>query len=635
MVSERHLSAVLSEFARTMVTDFPIQGILDRLVERIVDVLPVTAAGVTLISPGTDPHYVAASSDAALAFEKLQSDSGQGPCVAAYQSGKAVSVPDLRSDDQFPAFSAAAAAAGLAAVFTFPLRHDDGRLGALDLYRDTPGQLDPDDMAAAQTLADVAAAYLLNAQARQDAREASDRLRTSTLHDALTGLPNRVLLQQRLAHAAERARRSHSEAAVLFADLDRFKAVNDTYGHAVGDLLLVAVAARLAALVRPGDTLARVSGDEFVILCEDLQSASDIEDLAIRIDDAFDLPFVIADGEDHMIEIGISASVGIAFSGLAAGITRHLVRDADIAMYQAKRKGGAAHQVIDLGEAHRATDRHELQRDLHAAFSHDKLAVSYQPIVCARDGLVTGVEALLRWTHPSRGPVPTMAMIGVAEESSLIVGIGEWVLERGCRDCVAWLRERPDAPLDLAVNVSVRQLMGPGFRDTVARVLSDTGMCPSRLTLEMTEGIFLDDDARAMTVLADLKDLGVRLALDDFGTGYSSLNYLRRFPVDIVKIDRGFVADIGDGTTGSEIIAAVTNLAHVLGLSVTAEGVETEPQRDVIVAIGCESAQGFHFAPALTFDDLTGRLRDHADGRLRLPARVQVRALPAPSHSRR
>jgi len=625
MVSEQQLSSVLSEFARTMVTDFPIQRILDRLVERIVDVLPVTAAGVTLISPGNDPHYIAASNDAALAFEKLQSESGQGPCVAAYQSGEAVSVPDLSTDTLFPTFSAAAAAAGLAAVFTFPLRHDDGRLGALDLYRDTPGPLDPAGMAAAQTLADVAAAYLLNAQARQDAREGADRLRTSALHDALTGLPNRVLLQQRLAHAADRARRSHAEAAVLFADLDGFKAVNDTYGHGVGDLLLVAVATRLAALVRPGDTLARVSGDEFVILCEDIQSTADVEDLALRIDEAFEQPFLVGDGEEHTVEISMRASVGIAFSGLAERISEHLVRDADVAMYQAKRKGGGAHQVIDLGEARRSTDRRELQRDLRAAFSHDKLALAYQPIVSALDGSVTGVEALLRWTDPNRGPVPTMAMIGVAEESLLIVGIGKWVLERSCRDGMSWLRERPDAPLDVAVNVSVRQLMVPGFRDTVARVLADTGMSPSRLILEMTEGIFVDDDARALTVLGDLKDLGVRLALDDFGTGYSSLNYLRRFPVDIVKIDQGFIADIGDNAAGTQIVAAITNLAHVLGLCVTAEGVETEAQHDAIVAVGCESAQGFHFAPALTFGDLAGRFRTQAEGRLRLPARI-----PAP-----
>ncbi|MDQ1711069.1 MAG: hypothetical protein QOE45_519 [Frankiaceae bacterium] len=628
MIHERQLSAVLSEFARTMVTDFPIQSILDRLVERIVDVLPVTAAGVTLISPGIAPYYIAASNDAALEFEKLQTASGEGPCVAAFQTGEAVSVPDLGADDRFPAFANAAAQAGLAAVFTFPLRHDEGRLGALDLYRDTTGPLDPDDMAAAQTLADVAAAYLLNAQARQEAGETADRLIASTLHDPLTGLPNRVLLQQRLAHAAERAQRSHSEAAVLFADLDGFKQVNDVHGHGVGDELLVAVAERLSALLRPGDTLARVSGDEFVILCEDLQAASDIDDLANRIDNAFTTPFAVADKDAAPVEISITASVGMAFSGHAEDITRHLVRDADIAMYQAKRKGGAAHQVIDLHEARRAADLDEMYRDLRTAFCQDELTVAYQPIVSVADGLVTGVEALLRWVHPIRGPVPTLSMIGVAEESSLIVSIGAWVLERGCRDSMRYLHERPDAPLDLAVNVSVRQLMGAGFADTVLQVLDRTGMRASRLILEMTESIFLDDGARAMTVLADLKDLGVRLALDDFGTGYSSLNYLRRFPVDIVKIDQAYVAGIGDQQRGTEIVGAVTGLAHALGLSVTAEGVETSDQHDIVVAVGCDSAQGFHYAPALTFDELAARLRAHPAGLLRLPDEI---VLPEPA----
>jgi diguanylate cyclase (GGDEF)-like protein len=617
MTQERQLSAVLSEFARTMVTDFPIQKILDRLVERIVDVLPVTAAGVTLISPGKSPHYVAASNEAALAFERLQTKSGRGPCVVAYQTGEAVSVPDLGADRLFPEFSAAATSAGLAAVFTFPLRHDDGRLGALDLYRDTPGPLEPQEMAAAQTLADVAAAYLLNAQARQDAREAADRLRASTLHDALTGLPNRVLLEQRLAHAAERARRSHSEAAVLFADLDGFKQVNDTYGHTVGDELLIAVAARLSSLLRAGDTLARLSGDEFVILCEDLQATSDVEDLANRIDRAFTTPFVVAD-KAARVEIRISASVGMAFSGHAEDITGDLVRDADIAMYQAKRKGGAAHQAIDLTEAHRPADVQALQQDLRAAFSHDKLAVSYQPIVCAKSGLVTGVEALLRWNHPSRGPIPTSAMVGIAEESSLIVDIGAWGLDRACRDQMQLLREHPGSPLDLAVNVSVHQLMGPGFRDTVAGVLQRTGMTPAHLVLEVTERIFLDDDARATSVLADLKTLGVRLALDDFGTGCYSLAYLRRSPVDIAKIDQGLVADIRD-PAGSEIAAAITELAHALGLSVTAEGVETASQHDAVVAIGCESAQGLHYSPPLTFDELSARLREQPAGGLHLP----------------
>lgn len=286
MVDERTLSSVLAEFVRTLRTDFSIQAILGHLVERIVDVLPSTGAGVTLIWPGAAPHHVAASDSAALRLEQLQTSLGQGPCVVARTTGEPVAVPDLTVDTQFDGFRSAALAARGAAVFAFPLRHADERLGALDLYRDVPGSLDPRDMAAAQTLADVAAAYLSNARARAEAQTMSDRFWDRSLHDPLTGLPNRTLLHPRLEHAAQRAERSHTIAAVLFADLDRFKGINDTYGHAVGDELLVAVGRRLSAVVRPGDTLARVSGDEFVILCEDLAHESDATRLAVRAGDA-------------------------------------------------------------------------------------------------------------------------------------------------------------------------------------------------------------------------------------------------------------------------------------------------------------------------------------------------------------
>ena len=238
VVNEEKLSAVLSEFARTLITDFPMQGILEHLVERIVEVLPVTSAGVTLISAGMAPRYIAASDESAMHYERLQTEIGQGPSIAAYESGERVVVRDLREDDRFPEFTSAAVAAGLAAVFTFPLREGDGRLGALDLYRDTPGALDEHDLAAAQTLADVAAAYLINAQSREAARVASDLYHHSALHDPLTRLPNRLLLQERLEHAVQRARRTHTNTAILFADLDQFKLVNDTHGHQVGDELL-------------------------------------------------------------------------------------------------------------------------------------------------------------------------------------------------------------------------------------------------------------------------------------------------------------------------------------------------------------------------------------------------------------
>ena len=269
-----------------MVTDFPIQGILDHLVERIVDILPVTAAGVTLIAPGSDPHYIAASNDAALRFEQLQTELGEGPCVDAYHTGIAIAAPDLSHETRFRRFSPRAVDAGLAAVFTFPLHRGALRLGALDLYRDTPGPLSPESMRAAETLADVAAAYIVNAQAREDLQDSSDRSREAALHDALTGLPNRVLLLERIAHAFQRAQRSNKTLAVFFVDLNRFKEVNDSYGHDVGDELLVAVTARLTEILRPGDTLARLSGDEFVILCEDFDDATQAEPVARRIDAA-------------------------------------------------------------------------------------------------------------------------------------------------------------------------------------------------------------------------------------------------------------------------------------------------------------------------------------------------------------
>ncbi|HEY5455740.1 MAG TPA: GGDEF domain-containing protein [Acidothermaceae bacterium] len=602
MVEEEKLSSVLTDFAHTMATDFPIQAILDHLVERIVEVLPVTAAGVTLISDGNPPHYIAASDESALRFERLQTEVGQGPCLEAYHSGTAVAIADLSTDDRFPQFRPVALAAGLVAVFAFPLRHSDGRLGALDLYRATPGPLDEDDMAAAQTLADVAAAYLVNAQSREDARATSDSYRHSASHDPLTGLPNRALLLQRIQHAALRGRRSHTHAAVLFVDLDRFKRVNDTYGHQVGDELLVAVGRRLSALVRPGDTLARFSGDEFVFLCEDMESASDGELLAVRIDGAFAEPFVLTG-----VELAVTASVGLAFAGAGETVSGLLVRNADIAMYQAKRKGGAGHQIIDLREASETVARNSLEGDLRVAFARHDLSVAYQPIVRAADGAITGVEALLRWEHPKRGTVGALAMVEAAEESGLIVKIGAWVLEQACRDRRGWAATYPDSPLELAVNVSARQLMSDEFASTVSSVLLRTGMQPTALILEVTENILINDSDRAMIALADLKNLGVKLALDDFGTGFSSLSYLQRLPIDIVKIDRSFIANMNPPFSAT-ITAAVTNLAHILGLSVTAEGVETDDQRDAVRSIGCECAQGYFYAHPMPSSGIVAQL---------------------------
>jgi diguanylate cyclase (GGDEF)-like protein len=615
MPSEQQLSEVLSEFARTMVTNFPIQGILDHLVKRIVGVLPISAAGVTLISPGTDPRYVAASDESALRFEKLQTELGEGPCLEAYQTGEAVAVADLRAESRFPRFGPRAIEAGLVAVFTFPLCNGQERLGALDLYRNTPGLLDDAAMSAAQTLADVAAAYLHNAQARVDLEDSSERSHESAMHDALTGLPNRTLFLERLDHAVRRGRRSGKMAAVLFADLDRFKLVNDLYGHGAGDELLVAVAERLSGVLRPGDTLARLSGDEFVVLCEDLDEPAQVDVIAARIGTAVAAPIVLSG-----IEMDITASVGIAFSGPGDELSEQLLQDADTAMYQAKRKGGARHQIVDLREQQLAAQRASLERELRGALARGELRMEYQPIVATDDGRITGVEALLRWAHPSRGLVLPMVLVPLAERAGLITEIGRWVLERACPEQHRW-QNRPQADLTMSVNVSAHQLMSQDYAATVADVLSGSGIDPQLVTLEVTESVFVQDSERALVVLDELKRIGVRLALDDFGTGYSSLNYLRQFPIDVVKIDRGFVADLDHDRASHAIVVAVIAMAHMMGMRVVAEGVETIEQHRELALLGCDSCQGFYFAPPMAADAFDTLLRQRLPGgAVHLPA---------------
>jgi diguanylate cyclase (GGDEF)-like protein len=508
-------------------------------------------------------------------------------------------------------------------VFTFPLRHGELQLGALDLYRDTPGGLGPAAMEAAQTLADVAAAYLLNARAREALQDSSARSLDESLHDALTGLPNRVLLLERLDHAVVRARRAGTVVAVLFLDLDRLKLVNDLYGHRVGDDLLVAVATRLTAVLRSGDTLARMSGDEFVILCEDLDHAEEVEALALRIEAALAVPFPLG-----AAQVAVSMSVGIALSNGDDQVSEQLLQDADAAMYQAKRKGGGRHQVVDLREQRLADRRSGLERDLPGARGRDELTVVYQPIVATSVGKLTGFEALVRWDHPDQGRVSPSLLVPLAEQCGLINELGGWVLERACRDQQRW-RHDHSADLTMAINVSAHQLMAADLVPQVAAVLEATGVPPELVTLEVTEGVLVQDSGRTDGVLRGLKQLGVKLALDDFGTGYASLNYLKRLPIDIVKIDRSFIADLDQDRASHAIVVAVVELAHLLGMSVVAEGVETAAQHEALRAIGCDHSQGFYFAWPMAAAEAEAVLerRDH-DEPLRPPAAPPMRTEP-------
>ena len=595
------LAGVLSDFARTMATDFKIQHILEHLVERIVEILPITAAGVTLISPGTEPRYIAASNGEALRFEQLQTQLGEGPCLMTYRSGIAIAIPDLTVDVQFPAFAPRAVAAGLAAVFTFPLNHDEMRLGALDLYRDSPGRLDVEAMQAAQTLADVAAAYLLNAQARADLQDSANRSREASLRDPLTGLPNRTLLLERLAHALNRSQRVHKAIALLFVDLDNFKQVNDTFGHRTGDELLLAVGRRLGRAVRPGDTLARLSGDEFVVLCEDLNDPADIDAVRARVDTVMAPPFRLSDGD-----LAVTASIGCAVSSRGDELPIQLLHDADLAMYSAKRAGSQPIPILTPAQLEHAQQMTGLGPALTDAISRGELHLDYQPIVGTHDGRITGVEALLRWTHPTRGLVSPLLLIPLAEQTGQIVEIGEWVLKQAWADRNLWQR-RGSADLAVSVNVSGHQFMSAGFADMVATVLLSGSIDPALLTLEVTETVFVRDIARAAVVHQALRDIGVRVALDDFGTGYSSLTHLLDNRVDTIKIDNAFVANLGRDQASNTIVTAVIELAHGLGMNVVSEGVETREQHAELMRLGSDSCQGFYFArpmSAASLEDL-------------------------------
>jgi diguanylate cyclase (GGDEF)-like protein len=608
MTGELGLADVLSEFARTMVTDFPIQAILDRLVERIVNIMPVAGAGVTLITPQLRPRYVAASDNSALRFEELQTELREGPCVTAYQTGQPVAVLDLRTEDRFPNFTPRALAAGMMAVFTFPLRHGDHQLGALDLYRGTSGTLSERDMTSAQTLADVAAAYLLNAQSRQELQQASERSREAALHDALTGLANRLLLLERLEHAFLRSRRSGKTSTLFFIDLDAFKVVNDRYGHRVGDAVLVAVARQFSGLLRPGDTLARLSGDEFAILCEDLDSPAGARVIATRLHDSLVQPFHIM-GND----LALTASVGIAFADREDHDPERLLHNADVAMYHAKRQGGARHAVFDLDKLEADDQGHGLRGDLPMALGRHELFLEYQPIVAASDGRITGVEAFLRWAHPTRGVVPPAVLIPLAERTGMMTQVGQWVLRQAWQDRRRWRSDRHNDDLAVSVNVSAVQLMSADFVLDVDAMMRGSDAESHRLTLEVDESVFLRDAERALVVLHDLRDLGIKLALDD--AGYSSLGYLEKFPLDSVKVRQpSSTARLGRHSTGPAMIDAVLHVAHGLGLTVVAKGIETKEQYRELAPLGCDAYQGHHFARPMIASALDTIMWEHVDG---------------------
>lgn len=434
-----------------------------------------------------------------------------------------------------------------------------------------------------------------------DRKRLAEQLEHQAFHDPLTDLPNRALFMDRLAHALTRAGRRADSVGVLFLDLDDFKVVNDSLGHNVGDQLLVSVGERLNRCIRAGDTVARLGGDEFTILVENITRVSDIIIVTERIAEQMQTPFHLGGAE-----VFISTSIGVAISASSQERPDDLLRNADMAMYEAKSKGKARYAAFDPIMDTRAWERLQMETDLRRAIERNEFRVHYQPVVELQTGRIVEVEALVRWQHPQRGLISPADFIPLAEQTGLIVSIGQWVLKEACRQVRAWQEEwEGDQSLMLSVNLSARQFQENRLVDNIAHVLKETGLGAQCLKLEITESVALDSTGPTLTTFEELKALGLQLAIDDFGTGYSALSYLKRYPIDTLKLDCTFTGGLGRDAEDTAIVHAVIAFAQALNLSVIAEGIETAEQLAHLKSLGCDRGQGYYFSKPLPAELMT------------------------------
>jgi diguanylate cyclase (GGDEF)-like protein/PAS domain S-box-containing protein len=574
--------AAVAALGRYALEEQDLESVMDRVAQTVAETLELELSAVLEITPrGSALRLVAG-----VGWPEGQVRRALVPAGPSSQAGYTlleqvpVVTPDVAGETRF-AFAPALLAAGARSGITVAIASRHGDWGVLGAHARAPRRFAPDEADFLRAVANVISSAV-------DRNRVDEEVRHRAMHDPLTGLPNRALALDRLEGALARRRRDGRAVAVLLADLDQFKLVNDSMGHQAGDDLLVALAPRLHDAVRPSDTVARLGGDEFLVVCEQLEGAHEAIRVAERVAQAINQPIVLAAGEHF-----ITASIGIAVAESADADPTDLVRDADAAMYRAKERGRGRYELFDDRLRKRVLMRLRTENELRRGIEQGELRVVYQPVVELEGGTVTAVEALVRWQHPERGLVDPVDFIPVAEDSGLINALGDWVLTRACRDGAEWQRRFQRAePLLMCVNTSPRQLANAAFPARVADIMDRHGLAPGSLALEITESVLMEEAHAPVTVLASLREYGLRLMLDDFGTGYSSLAYLRRFPLDVLKIDRSFVAGLGRDDEDSAIVAAIVQMARTLGLTVVAEGVERPEQLERLRELECELAQG-------------------------------------------
>jgi diguanylate cyclase (GGDEF)-like protein len=574
-------------------------GLLDTIIGRATALLGTPHGFIHLLEPDGSALVLRVGTGLYTAFLGMRMDPDEGLGGAVVSSGAPVAIDDY---DGWVGRSPALPHGVFGSVVGVPLTVGGRVVGALGLSAGVVGRhWGERDIDALTSFAKLASIGLDNARL-------VDAAQRGALYDPTTGLPNRELLTDRIAHAlGGGGHGSGDPVAVILLDLDRFKVINESLGHTVGDRLLAAVGQRLASGLRPSDTVARFGGDEFGIILDPVTDAAEVRHIAERLGADLRAPFNL-NGRDWFV----SASMGIALAVPGRTSSDELLREAEIALVRAKSDATRRHALFEPSMSDQTLERLDLESDLRAAVERDQLRLHYQPIVALTDEAIVGFEALLRWQHPNRGLVPPMSFIPMAEETGLIVPIGRWVLETACRQAARWRRAAAKAGARepfVSVNLSARQFTSDELVDDVTRILAETGLEPTALEIEITESIVMDQSEAGIRALRELRDLGVRLVLDDFGTGYSSLSYLKHLPLDMIKVDRSFVAGL-DGSADRSIVDAVIALAHGLGIGVVAEGIETASQLDRLRELGCDLGQGYLFSRPVPAPRMARLLRE-------------------------